>query len=174
VSGFPALAELLPHAGPMRLLERVLAHAPDGTRCAVRTEDAPLFQDADGGVPAWLAIEWMAQCVAAHGGLLGRSRGEPPRVGFLVGARALELRVARFEPGDALVVEARPRRSTAGLFDFACRVERAADGAVLAEGRVQCFVQESAAALKRLGWKDSHTARAGGAGAAGEGGGEGA
>lgn len=155
MSGFPPLSALLPHTGPMRLLAHVLSHTPEGTRCAVRTEDAVLFRDAEGAVPAWLAIEWMAQCIAAHGGLLGHSRGEPPRVGFLVGTRALVLHVPRFEAGEALVVEARPRRSSSGLFDFACTVERASDGRVLAEGRVQCFVQESAAALKQLGWKEA-------------------
>lgn len=155
MSGFPAIAELLPHAGPMRLLDRVLAHDAEHTRCAVRPRSAALFQDARGRIPGWLSIEFMAQCIGVHGGLLGRSRGEPPRVGFLVGGRELVLRAASFGEDEDLVVEARPRRSSAGLFDFACRIERARDGEVLAEGRVQCFVQESPEALRQLGWKDT-------------------
>jgi predicted hotdog family 3-hydroxylacyl-ACP dehydratase len=98
----------------------------------------------------------MAQCLAAHGGLLGRSQGEPPRVGFLVGARGIVFHRAHFEPGEDVVVEACPRRSTAGLFDFACKVE-ARDGTPIAEGRVQCFVQEGLEALRRMGWKEKRS-----------------
>jgi predicted hotdog family 3-hydroxylacyl-ACP dehydratase len=35
MADFPHLAALLPHAGPMRLLERVLAHDALETRCSV-------------------------------------------------------------------------------------------------------------------------------------------
>jgi predicted hotdog family 3-hydroxylacyl-ACP dehydratase len=153
VSDFPPIGEILPHRSGMLLLDRVLSHDMNATRCAARPDTATLFHDESGHVPAWLAVEYMAQCLAAHGGLLGRSRGEPPLVGFLVGARGLSLHVARFARGRELVVEAAPRQSTAGLFDFVCKVEDP-DGTLLADGRVQCFVQQNLDALRRMGWKE--------------------
>ncbi|MEN8162435.1 MAG: hypothetical protein ABFS41_20350, partial [Myxococcota bacterium] len=78
-SDWPPLSELLPHAGPMRLLDRVEAHDGAVTRCRVHPAASGLFQGADGSVPAWVGIEYMAQCAAAHGGLLGHARGEAPR-----------------------------------------------------------------------------------------------
>ena len=43
--------------------------------------DSVLLADADGGVPAWVGIEYMAQCIAVHSGLLSRAAGEPRRPG---------------------------------------------------------------------------------------------
>src|SRR5207245_182029 len=57
----------------MILLTRILAHAEKRTTCAVEISSASAFLDGQGGVPAWVALEYMAQCIAAHGGLRGRA-----------------------------------------------------------------------------------------------------
>jgi predicted hotdog family 3-hydroxylacyl-ACP dehydratase len=148
-----AIAELMPHDGPMRLLDRVLSHDAGHTACAVRPAASALFAGPDGRLPSWLAIEWIAQCAAAHGGLVGRAHGEPPRTGFLVGARKVVLHVPSFDGDEELVVRVERGRDASGLFDFAGRVTRLGDETPLVEGRVQCFVQESAEAFRRMGWK---------------------
>jgi predicted hotdog family 3-hydroxylacyl-ACP dehydratase len=74
----PPLAELLPHAGPMRLRARALAHDGERTVCLALPAASTRFQEAGGEVPSGLGIEYMAQCAAAHRGLLARGRGEPP------------------------------------------------------------------------------------------------
>ena len=58
------LAELVPHAGDMLLIEEILACDDQGieTRLVVRPG---LFTDADGALPAWIGVELMAQSVAA-------------------------------------------------------------------------------------------------------------
>jgi predicted hotdog family 3-hydroxylacyl-ACP dehydratase len=65
---------------------------------------------------------------------------EPPR-GFLVGARGLRFHVPHF--GGAQSLEATARRRWAGsqsLVSFECEVRDANGGALLAEGRLNCFL----------------------------------
>ena len=92
---FPPIALLLPQAGAMRLLERVLAHDGDGTRCAVNPSRSALFRDASGRVPAWVALEYMAQCAAADGSLRRRARGLELEPALLIGRASCRERVSR-------------------------------------------------------------------------------
>ena len=105
--GFPAIEAILPHEGPMVLLSRVLSHDDDSTVCAVDVDGSGMFRDASGAVPAWVAVEYMAQCVAAHAGLVAHAAGEPPPMGFLLGGRRVTFQVARFQRGERLRVNAK-------------------------------------------------------------------
>ena len=134
----PDLAELLPQAGPMRLLARVLAHSPERTVCALDPASSELFRDAEGRVPGWVALEWMAQCIAAHGGLLARAAGRAPAPGMLVGARRVDLAVSDFALGEPLEVEARYAGSAGPLASFDCALRAGAE--VLATGALSVYV----------------------------------
>jgi len=133
---FPPLAELLPQAGPMRLLERVEAHDEERTVCRARADASALFRSADGSVPAWVGIEYMAQCAAVHGGLAARARGEAPGPGLFVGSRRLSFRCASFAPGAELRVTARHAAGRGDALAFDCTVEDLAGGPPLVEGRL--------------------------------------
>jgi predicted hotdog family 3-hydroxylacyl-ACP dehydratase len=124
----------------MRLLERVVAHDATSTRCRVDPSASRLFFDARGLVPVWVAIEYMAQCAAAHGGLEARLHGEAPRPGLFVGSRQVEFRCDGFAPGASLEVTARHVAGRARSLAFACRVESPEDGGCLAEGRVSVLL----------------------------------
>lgn len=141
---FPPVAELLPHAGPMRLVERVLSHADDETQCRVDPAASALFRDAAGRIPAWVGIEYMAQCAAVHGGLLARARGERPAPGLLLGSRSVSFGCDAFEPGVPLVVVARHVAGRSRTLAFACAVE-SADGEPLVEGRLHVLASPDAA-----------------------------
>ncbi len=146
---FPAVEEIVPHAGSMVLLSRVLRHREDETVCTVEIDQQTLLRDPDGSVAAWIGLEYMAQCIAAHGGLIGRAAGEPPQVGFLLGSRCLSFHAARFHPGQTLVVRAtRVWGKARGMVSFDCSLEDSATGALLAEGRINCFVPEPGEALR--------------------------
>jgi predicted hotdog family 3-hydroxylacyl-ACP dehydratase len=129
---FPPIAELIPHAGDMVLLSCVVAHDELETRCRVEVAEQRLFCDAGGAVPAWLAIEWMAQCIAVRGGLRARERGEAPPLGLLLGSRKMRFEAADFQADQVLAVRARHLRgrpeSGAQVFDCAIH-ELAPDGA---------------------------------------------
>ena len=135
MSDFPPIAQLLPQAGASRLLERVLAHDGEQTRCAVAPPGA-LFRDARGRVPAWVALEYMAQCAAADGSLRRRARGEPLAPALLVGSRRITFRCASFDPKQRLEVTARRAAGQRELLAFDCAVFDARGGEPLAEGRL--------------------------------------
>lgn len=137
---FPDLGELMPHASSMRLLSRVIGHSPELTCCELEVAASALFLDEAGAVPAWVALEWMAQCIAAHGGLVALAAGRKPPNGVLVGARYLALTSATFDCADKLLVSARFLGASGGLVSFACEVE--ARGEVVASGALSVFVAE--------------------------------
>jgi predicted hotdog family 3-hydroxylacyl-ACP dehydratase len=145
--GLPEISELLPQAGGMRLLARVLAHEPSRTVCEARVDASGLFAEPDGGVPAFVALEYMAQCAAAHGGLVARTRGDgsPPAPGLFLGARRVRLAADAFRPGQVLHVEARHCAGEAGLVAFDCAVRDAAGGEPLVEGRLNVYTLETGA-----------------------------
>jgi predicted hotdog family 3-hydroxylacyl-ACP dehydratase len=139
-SGFPRIATLLPHSGPMCLLERVLEHEPRHTLCSVDPSRSALLAAADGSVPAWVGLEYMAQCIAVHGGLLARAHGEPLRPGVLLGSRRLRFGVGRFASDQELRVWARHHRGERGLVSFDCEVREASGGPPLVEGRLNVYI----------------------------------
>ena len=132
---FPPVAKLIPQAGPMLLLSRVLEHDATSTRCTVDVERGRLFRSTEGDLPAWLAIEFMAQCVAVHGALI-RPEDEPPGVGLLVGSRRVTFRVDAFRAGASVEVSARYVASGGGLIAFDCAVEDGSAERPLVEGRL--------------------------------------
>jgi predicted hotdog family 3-hydroxylacyl-ACP dehydratase len=81
----------------------------------------------NGSVPAVVALELMAQCIAAHMGRQQKPERAPSRPGFLISCRELLLQVDELRVGDALKIETRAvwADDTTGRFD--CRVTRGAD-----------------------------------------------
>lgn len=129
MKALPDIRELVPHAGQMVLLERVL-HADHERLCAeVRIGPDSLFY-ADGAVGAWVGIEYMAQAIAAWAGFCARGRGEAVQVGFLLGARRYEADVPAFADGSVLHVHAQcVMQGESGLGAFDCRIDAAGVGA---------------------------------------------
>ncbi len=127
-AAFPEIADLAPHAGPMRLLACVLEHDATSTTCRVEPGRHALFLDDAGAVPALVGLEYMAQCVAVHAGLEGA--GAEPRVGFLLGTRSLELHRARLHADETFEVSVRHLRGRPGLgaMSFACELRVSGDG----------------------------------------------
>ena len=139
---FAPVASLVPHAGPMCLLARVVEHGPGRTLCSVDPARSAVLAGPDGSVPIWVGIEYMAQCIAAHAGLVARARGEAPKPGVLLGSRRLRFAAQRFARDRELRVEARHHRGERGLVAFDCEVREAAGGPPLVEGRVNVYIVE--------------------------------
>jgi len=130
---WPAVASVLPQSPPMVLLDEIVAHDADSTTCRVRIGFGVPFADDAGDVPSYVALEYMAQTAAAHSGLVSRARGEPIRVGYLLGSRRIELHVDHFRAGQELSVVAVQVWSDGVLGSFACEVRDAAGGGALVE-----------------------------------------
>ena len=101
-----AITDYLPHAGPMVLLDRVLAIAPDHLVAEVVIRADSMFA-GDAGVPGWVGLEYMAQAVAALAGCESLARGEAVRPGFLLGTRDYNAYRGMFALGAHLAVSAR-------------------------------------------------------------------
>ena len=140
VRALPPIREIVPHDGPMLLVGDVVSHMPELTVCRVDVARSRLFARPDGRVPAWVGLEYMAQCVAAHGGLVARGMGDAPRPGLFLGTRSVQLAVDLFEPDEVLQVSARHLRGDLGLAAFACRVERPGAERPLLEGNLSVYV----------------------------------
>ena len=93
------LLELLIHRPPMVMLADVISVDGSGSAKAVAdVSEESMFYDRDlGGVPACAALEYMAQTVALVVGENRRSKGEPPKVGFLLGTRKMDVSVPAFK-----------------------------------------------------------------------------
>jgi predicted hotdog family 3-hydroxylacyl-ACP dehydratase len=116
------IAELVPHGGRMRLLDRVLEGDAESMLAEVTLREDSLFFN-DGAVGGWVGIEFMAQTVAAWAGWTARLRGEAPKVGFLLGTRRYECSRPVFKPGECLRIAVhRKFFSDNGLGQFDCTI----------------------------------------------------
>jgi predicted hotdog family 3-hydroxylacyl-ACP dehydratase len=137
------IAELLPHAPPMVLLDAVIASEPGKLSAVVDIRTTSRFYLPERGVPAHVGIEYMAQACGAYAGLEARKAGKPIRMGFLLGTRHYASTVSWFQAGERLVVSVIEvlRQGSMGVLD--CRIERA--GAEVATARLNVYQPDDAA-----------------------------
>jgi len=136
----PCIAELVPHAGSMCLLERVVAWDDGSLTAATTSHRNPAHPLArDGRLHAVHLCEYGAQAMALHGGLAARARGERARPGLLVSLRdvVLECRSVEALEGE-LLVEARRLHASGNAWQYEFRVTHA--GRRLAQGRAMVSV----------------------------------
>jgi predicted hotdog family 3-hydroxylacyl-ACP dehydratase len=135
------IVEFVPHAGPMLLPDRVVSLQADSAVCEWCVRDDNIFLVPGFGVPAYIGIEYMAQCIAVHGGAHERANGFPPPRGLLLGTRHYHSTVPYFVPGETYRVKCRQLLSNLdGMTSFDCAILSGAD--VIAEGRIS-VLQES-------------------------------
>ena len=117
------LAELLPHAGDMILIEQILAFDEEQIHTRLIVRPGGLFNRPDGSLPAWVGIELMAQSVAAFAGCQARRRGNPVELGFLLGTRKFECNVEQFPAGTELTIHGfRSLEDDNGMGVFECHI----------------------------------------------------
>ena len=117
------LAELLPHAGDMILIDSIERFDDEQifTRLTVKSEG--LFNLPDGSLPAWVGVELMAQSVAAFAGCHARQKGNPVELGFLLGTRKFECNVEAFPAGTELTIHGlRSLEDDNGMGVFECHI----------------------------------------------------
>jgi predicted hotdog family 3-hydroxylacyl-ACP dehydratase len=142
------IAELLPHAGDMILIDRVLRFAEEDIETQLRVRAGGLFNQADGSLPAWVGIELMAQSVAAYAGCQARLLGEPTELGFLLGTRNFQCNVDRFPLGAELHIHAtRSLQDDNGMGMFECHlrgpgIDACARLSVFRPPQVASYIQE--------------------------------
>ena len=134
----PPIASLIPHAGPMILLDRVLeVDAQQLTaEVVIRTDALFCEQNRVGG---WVGIEYMAQAIAALAGWNAKQKNEPVRIGFLVGTRQYTSHTPWFRVGETLHIHIqREIDSDNGVSAVSCRIT-APDGLLHASAMLTVF-----------------------------------
>jgi predicted hotdog family 3-hydroxylacyl-ACP dehydratase len=123
---------LIPHAGSMCLVDRIVAHTELDIECTASSHTSsahPLRRDDQ--LSALHLVEYAAQAMAAHGALIS---GGVQR-GMLAAVRDIRLHVERIDNIDSeLDIKATRRitQTTGSLYDFSIH----AGGRLLGEGRI--------------------------------------
>jgi predicted hotdog family 3-hydroxylacyl-ACP dehydratase len=100
------IAELIPHAGSMCLLDAVRGWDASRIRCSATSHaDGAHPLRSRSGLLAGAAIEYAAQAAAVHGALKAQAAGSSAAPGFLASARAVHLHRLRLDdlPGELAV-----------------------------------------------------------------------
>lgn len=133
------LCALIPHDGAMCLLDSVRRWDVSTIECTAishRDENNPLRRD--GMLPAVCGVEYGAQAMAVHGGLLAGDDG--PRVGYLASVRDVQINVQRLDLCGELRVRAEclMNNENTQMYEFTLH-----DGdELLLSGRAAVFLQE--------------------------------
>lgn len=139
----PPIDELVPHCGGSILLDRVVVHEPHITTVLVVAGEKRWLRRSDRSVAAWLSVEYMAQCVAAHEGMRARAEGRTLPPGVLISVTRLHIERAEFRFGERLLVSASRLRGRPGLgvLSHRCEIRPAGGGAPIATGRLSIAVE---------------------------------
>ncbi len=131
------IAALIPHAGRMVLLDEVVEWDDERIVChSTMHEDRGNPLAVGGRLSSVCGIEFAAQAMAVHGGLVGRGAldADKPSAGFLASVRGVEMAVARLDdvPG-VLTIEA--IREAGDALNVVYRFELRSGESVLVSGR---------------------------------------
>jgi predicted hotdog family 3-hydroxylacyl-ACP dehydratase len=139
------IAALIPHQGAMCLLDTVISWDDERIRCSTsshRDRNHPLRGAT--GLPAVCGIEYAAQAIAVHGGLVMDKQSAAPKVGYLANAKEVVWSVDRLDDiDDELTVDAEKLISESGrsIYEFVL----SAGGRILVQGRVAVVLEGAVA-----------------------------
>lgn len=120
---FPNISELIPHTGPMILLDELTDWELGRAECRVQVRPHAPFV-VNGRVEASVTIEYMAQAVAAclgHEALLG---GDGVRVGMIIACKTFTAHGPYLEVGDHATVKVKRKGGNDAISHFDCALLR--------------------------------------------------
>lgn len=141
------IAELIPHTAPMVLLHRIIEYSDSKLTAEIDIHPHSMFfDDRLAGVPTWAGIEYMAQAIAALGGIHTCKEKKAVNVGFLLGTRKYTGNHEAFLPGKTYqICVNRIVRDASGLACFACTITLS--GEPVCEARINVFETSDAQAF---------------------------
>ena len=133
------IEELLPHSPPMVLIHRIVKCGDDDLVAEVDIDTSSMFYDFTlEGVPTWAGIEYIAQSIAALGGIRAKRKDEAVRMGFLLGTRRFHTHQATMKKGQCYQVSVnRVVRDGSGLASFDGCISQQQE--LICEARVNVF-----------------------------------
>ena len=136
--------QLLPHAGDMVLLDRILDYGEDFAVSQVKVSpDSRFYESTLNGIHSSIGLEWMAQTIAAVAGIHALQDGKPVQVGFLLGSRRYAPSKPVFENQSEYVVRAKQLyHEDNGLGAFECTISEGDQ--LIAESKLNVFAPDNA------------------------------
>lgn len=119
----PPITELIPHSGPMVLLDEITKWEPGAATCRVRIRPHAPFV-VDGRIEACVTVEYMAQAVAGclgHEALLG---GDGVRVGMIIACKSFDAFDEYLYVGDEVTVTVSRIGGNEAISHFDCELLR--------------------------------------------------
>jgi len=131
------LLSIMPHRGRMLLLTKVNGY--DLKEESIEAEyhinsDCLFYDSAADGVPAWVGFEFIAQTVSAYMGIKTRARGEPVKIGFILGVSQMRMGLPFFKTGSIIVIKAKEFECMDPLYIY--KGEIFIDGKMVLEGKL--------------------------------------
>jgi predicted hotdog family 3-hydroxylacyl-ACP dehydratase len=135
------------HRDSMLLLDRLVDCSADTTVCEWTVGENDAFVEKGQGVPAYVGVEFMAQCVAVHAGARARVDGKGPPLGYLLGTRHFRASVNYFAIGQTYQASCEELiRDGNGLGSYECKIEHG--DACIANARLAVFEKKQGSDLK--------------------------
>lgn len=131
------VAQLLPHAPPMILIEQLTGLCETGCSASLIITPQSRFYVPDKGVPSYVGLEYMAQTCGAFVGYLARNSGQPVRIGYLLGTRNFHSETGWFRAGQHLIVDVTEILHDEPMAVFDCRISE--DAATIATARLNVY-----------------------------------
>lgn len=128
---------LIPHSGKMAQLKRIIDYGEDWIRAEADLTADNIFAE-NGRIPAWAALEILAQGIAALAGIRAEQAGEPVRPGFLLGTRKFTASVAHLPLTTVTINVQESMVDERGFGVYRC-VLTDGDGITLADAAINAF-----------------------------------
>ncbi len=137
----PHIEEVLQHRGNMLLIDHLVKFNNNSIIAEYSPRKDAWYVNNDGGMPAWIGIELMAQAIAAHVGMFKYNENLPQKNGVLVGTRRYESVIPSFAVGELLQVEVKViYQDISGLAAYDCSIS--CEGSKLATATLKVFEPE--------------------------------
>lgn len=138
---------VVPHKHPMILIDELVAYNELVAQCSLKiTSKSNFYNDAKQSVPSYVAIEYMAQSIAAFANANEKDQGGEVAIGFLVSSRKLKVFVSEFSVDMKLMVTVEQLYAEeSGLSAFDCFIEH--NGERVAEAKINIFQPQDANAF---------------------------
>jgi predicted hotdog family 3-hydroxylacyl-ACP dehydratase len=135
--------DLLPHAGDMVLLDRILDYGEGYAVSSVKvTPQSRFYEEALGGIHCAIGLEWMAQTIAAVAGITALSNSRPVKVGFLLGSRRYQPATTVFRNQSEYIVRVEQLyHEDNGLGAIECSIREGDE--LIAESKLNVFAPDN-------------------------------
>lgn len=155
------VSALLPHSGKMMLLDSVEYYDEHSLLAYAHIDEHHiLLPTGSDALPSYLAMEIMAQGIAAWAGIQAINRGEKVRLGFLLGTRRLHWTTPDIPIGTLLSIEVKQSwQDSTGMGVFDCTLyarnhhqnaNHQTDETLLLSASLNVFSPESNDALQQI------------------------